>query len=320
MKGAKMKTINRTISVLVFVNLLTVSFALAEKVPEEKPAEIIPETVELPVPPELPRVELPRVIQPTRRRRGRLSDLSSSFLYDQLTSPRQEMQARIAQFVAAETALVIPTIETIEKAPDFIQTTVKDLNIMCRIFNKELELSDQVPELYEMVMFSDSFEHFFDHRGFFGQEARRTKGIYLDGYGALFLIEVDFPLTAPPQAEEKEKQIEEPGDPVWRQAEQEIYSPEKLKKKEKEADSAKEYDAEKVEDLKRKLVKSLKYTANIRSLKADESIIISVRGHHSAANPTKVLIIRVKKSDVDAFAQGELDSGKFGQKVQMLMY
>lgn len=315
-----MKTINRTISVLVFVNLLTVSFALAEKVPEEKPAEIIPETVELTVSPELPRVELPLVIQPTQRRRGLLSDLSSSLLYDPLTSPRQEMQARIAQFIAAETALVIPTIETIEKAPDFIQTTVKDLNIMCRIFNKELKLSKQVPELYEMVMFNDSFEHFFNNRGFLGQEGRGTKGIYLDGYGALFLIQVDFPLIAPLQAEEKEKQIEAPGDPVWRQAEQEIYSPEKISKMGKEADSAKEYDEEKVKDLKRKLVKSLKHTANIRSLKADESIIISVKGHHSASNPPKVLIIRVKKSDLDAFTKGELDSDKFGQKVQIFMY
>ncbi len=85
---------------------------------------------------------------------------------------------------------------------------------MCRIFNKELKLSDQVPELYEMVMFSDSFEHFFDRRGFFGQEGRRTKGIYLDGYGALFLIQVDFPLMAPLQAEEKEKQIEAPDNPI----------------------------------------------------------------------------------------------------------
>ena len=315
-----MKTINRTISVLVFVNLLTAGFALAEKVPEEKPAEIIPETVELTVSPELPRVELPRVIRTTQRRRGRLSDWAGSYLYDPLTSPRQEMQARIAQFIAAETALVIPTIETIEKAPDFIQTTVKDLNIMCRIFNKELNLSNQVPELYEMVMFNDSFEHFFNNRGFLGQEGRGTKGIYLDGYGALFLIQVDFPLMAPPQAEEKEKQIEAPGDPVWRQAEQEIYSPEKVSKMGKEADSAKEYDEEKVKDLKRKLVKSLKHTANIRSLKADESIIISVKGHHSASNPPKVLIIRVKKSDLDAFTKGELDSDKFGQKVQMLMY
>lgn len=315
-----MKTINRTLSVLIFVNLVTAGFTLAEKVPEEEPAEVIPETVELPVPPELPIVDLRRVIRPTQRRRGRLSELAGSLLYDPLTSPRQELQARIAQFVAAETALVIPTFETMEKAPDFIETTVKDLNIMCRIFNKELKLSDQVPELYEMVMFSDSFEHFFDRRGFFGQEGRRTKGIYLDGYGVLFLIQVDFPLMAPLQAEEKEKQIEAPGDPIWRQAEQEIYSPEKISKMGKEADSAKEYDEEKVEDLKRKLVKSLKHTANIRSLKADESIIISVKGHYSAENPPKVLIIRVKKSDLDSFTKGELDSDKFGQKVQMLMY
>jgi hypothetical protein len=318
-----MKTISQKISVLVFVNLVMLSFALAEKVPEKEPPEAIQETVELTVPPEPPVIGLRRVIDSRRRERSARGSRRTGlegWLYEPLTSPRQELQVRIAQFVAAETTLVVPTTETIEKIPDFIETTVKDLNIMCRIFSKELELSDRFPELHEMVIFSDSYEDYFDHRGFMGQESRKTKGIYLDGYGALFLIEVDFPLSAPPQAEEQEKEIEEPGDPVWRQTEQELYAPEKLKKNEKESDPAKEYDAEKVENLKRKLVKSLKYTANIRSIKADESIIISIRGRHLAANPTKVLIIRVKKSDLDSFAKGDVDFDKFRQKVQMLMY
>jgi hypothetical protein len=32
------------------------------------------------------------------------------------------------------------------------------------------------------------------------------------------------------------------------------------------------------------------------------------------------MTVRVKKSDVDAFAGGELDSDEFRQKVQVLMY
>ena len=316
-----MRTISRTISVVVFINLVMAGFVLAEKAPEEEPTEVIPEAVELPAVevPVSPEPPLPPGVIATRRGlRGRLSQLARS-RYG-LTSPRQEVQARIAQFVAAETALVIPTTETIEKAPDFVETTVKDLNIMCRIFDKELKVSDQFRGLYDLAMFSDSFEDLFNQRHFFGQESRRTKGIYLDGYGALFLIEVNFPLSAPPQAEEQEKQIEEGVDPVWIQAEQELYSPEKLEKKEKETDPTKEYTAEKIEDLKRKLVKTLKHTANMKSLKADESVIISVKGRHSAASPTKVLIIRANKSDLDAFAKGELDFDKFVEKVQMLMY
>lgn len=299
-----MKTISQTISVLIFVGLVTAGFALAEKAPEEEPQEVsvgvVRPTVPMPTPPKAPKV--PHLI------------------FGPLTSTRQELQARIARFVAAETALVIPTTETIKQNPDFVEATVKDLNIMCRIFDKELKISDRVRELYNLALFSDSFEDFFDQHHFFGQEIHGAKGIYLDGYGALFQIEVSFPLSAPPQAAEQEKKIEEGGDPVWIQAERELYSPEKLKKKAKKPDPTKEYDAEKVEDLKRKLVETLKQTANIGSLKADESVIISVTGRHSAENPTKVLIIRAKKPDLDAFAKGELDFDRFSQKVQMLMY
>jgi len=132
------------------------------------------------------------------------------------------------------------------------------------------------------------------------------------------MMQVDFPVSGPSQVEEQEKQIEEAVDEIWREAEQELYEPEELRKK--EADLAKEYDAEKVEGLKRNLIRTLKHTANIRSLKADESIIVTVTGRESAAESARVLIIRAKKSDVDAFSKGELDFNEFGEKVQMLMY
>jgi hypothetical protein len=159
-----------------------------------------------------------------------------------------------------------------------------------------------------------------DYDDFCAQGGRKTKGIYLDGYGALFQIKVNFLLSAPPKEQENEKPAEESFDPAWKEAELELYSPEKLKKKREKINPANQYVPEKVEDLKRKLVKTLKQAANIRSLKDDESIIISVRGRHSAANPAKVLLVRVKKSDVDGLAKGELDFDKFRQKVQMLMY
>ncbi|MHC4425443.1 MAG: hypothetical protein ACYSYV_05025 [Planctomycetota bacterium] len=296
-----MKSFGRTVSVLVFVNLAMTSFALGEKAREQE-------------------VLISQVQQQLNDFASETVDISSA---EPLIFPRQELQARIARFVAAETALVIPAGTSIEKSPDFIETTVKDLNIMCHIFDKELKLSGQagqIRELYQLALFEGTHEDYLiDQPDFFGQGGRKTQGIYLDGYGALFLIQVNFPLSAPPQVEENEKPAEEPLDPAWKQAELELYSPEKLKKKAK-GSATRGYDPEKIEDLKRKLVKTLRQTANIRSLKADESIIISVRGRHSAANPTKVLIIRVEKSDLDGLARGSLDFDKFRQKVQMLMY
>jgi hypothetical protein len=296
-----MKSFGRTVSVLVFVNLVTTSLALGEKAPE--------------------REVLSQVQQ-------QLNDFATETVDILFAEPRifpgQELQARIARFVAAETALVIPAGGSIEKSPDFIETTVKDLNIMCHIFDKELDLAGQagqIRELYQLALLDGSLENYLMHQpDFFGQGGRKTRGIYLDGYGVLFLIGVNFPLSPPPQLEEDEKPAEEPFDPAWKQAELELYSPEKLKKKRDKTHPANQYIPEKVEDLKRKLVKTLKQAANIRSLKADESIIVSVRGRHSAANPTKVLTVRVKKSDLDGLAKGSLDIDKFRQKVQMLMY
>jgi hypothetical protein len=215
---------------------------------------------------------------------------------------------------------VIPAGGTIEKSPDFIETTVKDLNIMCHIFDKELNLSGQTGQVRELYMLLDTLdEELINYPDLFSQGGRKTKGIYLDGYGVLFLIEVNFPLSPPPQLQENEKPTEESVDPAWKQAELELYSPEKLRKKAK-GSATKEYDPEKVEDLKRKLLKTLRQAANIRSLRADESVIVSVRGRHCAANPTKVLIVRLKKSDLVGLAKGEMDLDKFRQKVQMLMY
>jgi hypothetical protein len=300
-----MKSLSRTVSVLVLVSLVMTSFALGEKARENE--------------------VLSQVQRQVQRQVQQLTDPSIEtveVMYSEpLTFPRQELQARVARFVAAETALVIPTAESIKRSPNFIETTVKDLNIMCHIFDKALGVqTGQMREIYDYALLDGAYrDYLIDQPDVFSQGGRKTKGIYLDGYGVLFLTEVKFLLSAPPQVEESGKPTEEVLDPAWKQAELELYSPEKLKNR-AQLTAANKYDPEKVEDLKRKLVKTLKRAANIKSLKGDESVVVSVRGRHSAANPSKVLIVRVKKSDLDGFATGSLDSDKFRQKVQMLIY
>jgi hypothetical protein len=143
--------------------------------------------------------------------------------------------------------------------------------------------------------------------------------MYLEGYGAVFFVKVGFQLTRPPQAEEPEQQAEADVDPVWRVTEQEIYEPDKLRKS-KAVSAAGEYNEGKVEDLKRRLIRTLKHSANIRSLKRDEQLIVTARGAKLAMGPAKVLSIRAKKSDIDAFAKGEADLDQFRKKVQILVY
>ena len=231
--------------------------------------------------------------------------------------------AKRSQGGAAGTVLVIPTIESLESAPNIVETVTKDLNIMCRIFDKELGLAtkvgqDKVLSIMLHHLQGSVAELSKQAPTFFGEGSRETKGMYLEGYGAVFLIKVNFQLAAPPQAEEPEKKADESRDLVWKQTEQELYEPEKLEKKEGAVDQA--YDESKVEDLKEKLVRTLKHAANVQSLKAGEQVIVTVRGSQAASGPAKVLSIRAKKSDVDAFAKGQLTLDQFRQKVQILMY
>jgi hypothetical protein len=117
------------------------------------------------------------------------------------------------------------------------------------------------------------------------------------------------------------------------------------------------YDARKVKNLKSTLIKALVHTANIRGLKPDESVILTVTGssissnvdkvvaitgtnqvvvHYKDENVTKilktpslsdlgissptVLTIRAKKSYIDALAQNKIDFDQFQEKIQLLSY
>ena len=155
--------------------------------------------------------------------------------------------------------LVIPNTDI--KAEDVAAIT-QDMQVMSHIFDKIF----QGPRLIEGV--------FMDYGEFFGRGSRTTQAIYLQDYGTLFLLEVDFPFSPPPETTVKEEQPEE-ADSVWQQARQEIFSQTVEVRLQPSEDK---YDAEKVKELKSRLVKALKHTANIRSIKPEEWIILTVHG------------------------------------------
>ncbi|NIP51598.1 MAG: hypothetical protein GWN67_06430, partial [Phycisphaerae bacterium] len=98
----------------------------------------------------------------------------------------------------------------------------------------------------------------------------------------------------------------------WHQIKRDLYGPRNVSPDQ----SGKGID--RVEWLKTNIVKNLKHAANIECLKSDEFVIVTANGNEKQAGPPKVLIVRAKKSDIDAFSEGILDLDGFREKVQIV--
>jgi len=245
---------------------------------------------------------------------------------------------------SAGAALVIPSTEM---KPEDIAAVMEDMSIMSRIFDRNLG-QQRLATTRTGVFFDRNTDPWSD---VFVGRSSATQAIYLEGFGSLFLIGVDFPLSAPPKVQEDKS--EEGVDTVWKETKKEIYNPGDSRRRVK-VQPQKEYDAEKVQELQKTIIKTLKHTANIRGLKSDEWVTVVVRSSSpavtitsrivttstsetspaaanvrtsSAALPAETapgqatfLTIRAKKSDVDSFAKNQLDYDKFSQRVSVLSY
>jgi hypothetical protein len=134
-------------------------------------------------------------------------------------------------------------------------------------------------------------------------------------------MRVDFPLSPPGQEPEEEKP-EEGVDPVWQEAKRKIFEPEEGSKYRRRRTTRrprpeKKYEAEKVEDLKRKLTKALKHAANIRSLQPNDLVILSVTGSGQPGN----VAAKVTQVKVLASRGGEMIvTSKSGDRVESRVY
>ena len=281
---------------------------------------------------------------------------------------------------SSENVLVIPAGDMDAQR---LAETVEDMKIMSHIFEKELAEADMLPGGRSWVFF-------------WRRSGNEPRCIYLEGYGAVFLMEVDFPLL--PVPEPQSLKAEEGTDPVWEEARRQLSVSEEDEYFDYDSDEEVEYDADKIQDLKSKLIRNLKHASNIRNLPVQEWIVIAingsgrdsadihistdyrgvrgiggragidgrtgrlggmmgsrrrsgslgsrgarggrgrvslragdaeieVRGNTEIERDTStpltsgnVLIMRAKKSDVDAFAKGKLDFEKFQKRVQMFTY
>lgn len=244
---------------------------------------------------------------------------------------KQEQFSRVA-YGTDRKVFIIPAAEI--KKEDHLAIE-RDMHVMSHIFDRVLTKPHMIGGVFTVM------------NDFFGRDSHVTQVIYLDGYGALFFMEVNLPLLAPPESpkEKEPMEAEEKVDKIWLQAERELFSTQELKKS-RERDSKQEYDAEKVNALKMNLIEVLKHAANIQALKSDDLVILNVTGRASQSSeniawrfergnwrasavpggaktvsfsPT-VMTIRAKKSDIDAFSKGELDFARFHERTQIFTY
>ena len=272
-----MKSLARRISVLALVGLFAVGLVLAEDSATKANDENVESAVE----------ESTVDIEAARARRQAVRILAEQKrleaekirLKDEDLEKRREMLPQYLRLLSTRPQstggrriLVIPAEQS---TTDQFLAITEDMTVMSYIFDEKLGRSAR------------SFAHFFTAPGSSVYPAISygsgvTESIYLDGYGALFLMKVDFPLSPPP-AQPAEEKPEEGVDQVWLDARRKILEPEEpreytRRRPARDTGPEQKYEAEKIEDLKRKLTKALKHAANIRNLRPNDLIILSITG------------------------------------------
>jgi hypothetical protein len=237
-----------------------------------------------------------------------------------------------------ENVLVVPTPDLpAESRADLTE----DLSIMCRIFDKSLPATGSSVSL----AYGDRADPF---RWVAAQPGRGTQSLYFDGYGALFFIRVDSPLVPTGKQEAAQPKPKESEDSVWSQTVREMSG--QAADEPQTARSAPVYDAQRVADLRETLIETLVHASNIRMRRPQDVITLvvgaldGVRGsiygrlretgtvrteirpslaagavQPGARDPaTALMVLRVSKADVDAFAKGQLTLVQFTDQVQIL--
>ncbi|NQT00802.1 MAG: hypothetical protein HQ580_02135, partial [Planctomycetes bacterium] len=158
--------------------------------------------------------------------------------------------------------LVIPATDI--EAENLVAIT-EDLQVMSHIFDERFKKPQEIKGV------------FVDFGDFFGRDRRSTEAIYIQDYGVLFLMEVNFVFSPAPKPKEQEAQeTEEYVDPDWQRAKQKLFSPKGFGGSDFVPEE--KYSADKIEQIKTELIRTLKHTANIRNLHPDEWIILTVIG------------------------------------------
>lgn len=300
---------------------------------------------------------------------GRGGDSRSS--YSTLTSSGQSRVMRLDSRGRSARPVVVTSKPLDAKE---LATVEEDLGIMARLLEKEIEREagpDGAPNAMGIALTR--------------LEGRGPSVMLLEGYGAVFTFTVRMPLTPPP-ARAMEKKPERPTDSPWERTRRELFGPPGEESRREGSSGGQagrfeykapgggmtifggggggmgagswstrelylEYDAKKVEELKKSILEALKQAGNIRALKPDDYLTVVVQsggggggfGHVEVAVETRTttssstsggpprvetfvnreggsgprsgtLTVRAKKSDAEDFAKGKLTAEQFGKK------
>ena len=170
---------------------------------------------------------------------------------------------------------------------------------------------------------------------------RSTRSLYLPGFGALFLVEVEFPLAASPTTERPGDT--ETSDAVWEEVRTGLRS--QKTRGRSTGTSQIQYDDLKVQSLKRTLQRAMRHCANLRHLGPDEKVIAlameaprarsttrylvrqgdplsayNVIHGRGAGGPAHIVAMQTTKKEVDALAAAQLTPEDFQQRISILSY
>ena len=245
-----------------------------------------------------------------------------------------------------ERALVIRASKTDAKT---IAAMEEDLRVMSRILHKALHQSGDDGQQRAMGISMLSVP-----------DNGRARNIQIEGFGAIFLLNVNFPLVGP-ELKSDDTTTKEPTNSTWDQARRELYgrTDDPYMAATLAAYTSKpKYDAKRVEKLKDGLLDALKNASNIRHLTPEESVTVVVnsggssddlatalqihdklwtssaeQGNSTDATPNPMvhewkmessgqatMTIRAKKSDIDSFAKSKMTAEEFRKKATILIY
>jgi len=159
-------------------------------------------------------------------------------------------------------------IQFSQSDPRSVDTLQEDLNVMSLLLQKKIEQT-----------FGENSPTYRMGIPLLLQPGQRgIESLFLDGFGAVFTLNVNFPLVPPPASKAKERDSTT-GSDDWDRARKELYGARETEEQMNPyGPNALPYDAGQVDALKRALLDSLRNAANIRGLKPEDWVVVSVFG------------------------------------------
>jgi hypothetical protein len=196
-----------------------------------------------------------------------------------------------------------PLVIAFEIGQEKIAETQEDLAILSRILSRAAGREDERAGKMALGILVSSFPGL-----------RRPQAMYLEGYGATFLLNVPFPLAAP--AVKDERKPDKPKNTLWEQTRRELYGgrggfgggggvgvgmggrlPDEMMLMRYGilpggARRTAAYDAKRVEKLRQELIEALEQGVNLRHVKPEEYLVVVVS---SSVDEREVRVVRVEE-------------------------